>query len=424
MAFQPRIVNLDGLRVVLVKDDRQSVMVQSLIDAGSREETEKQAGSAHFLEHFVFKGTKKYPGVFDISGKVESVGGKYNAWTSHSDTGFWVKTAKEKLDLGLSLVGQMMSEPNLPQEYFDKERGTILQEYYMYEDQPQAKAWRAMWEKMLGRTNMGRQVIGTLKSLKEMKLDYLKEFMNTWYGAENMLVGVVGAYGDEKELLKNIRTEFAGVYLRKGKLPVRDVFRWGDQEKPKISLVKRKTDQAAVSMGIPGTELLSKYRYVRYLVNIILGGSSISRLFLEVREKRGWAYSVGSEVESFKDFGVVGVGGGFPTDKVHDAVSLIVEIMGGLGGKSKWEITQKDLEMAKECYTGRMSLKFDKPEQVLSMTMSSLIEEGKIYTPEHHIEQAKKVTMDQIKEYCHEIMDLKKVNIGILGDYKEVPVKL
>lgn len=424
MAFKPKLVDLDGLRVVLVKDDRQSVLVQAMVDAGSREETEEQAGAAHFLEHFVFKGTKKMPGVFDINERVEGVGGRFNAWTSHIDTGFWVKVAKEKIDLALEIVGQMVTEPILPDKYFEKERGTIIQEYYMYEDQPGAKASRTMWESLMGKTNMGRQVIGTTKSLKEMKIAYLKKFMKDWYRAENVVVGVVGNYGDEGELLKKIREEFAGLYGHTNKMPERDVFVWKEQKKPIIKLVSRKVDQARVSMGIPAIEATNRLRYAQYLTNIIFGSGTNSKLFVEVREKKGWAYSVGSGIDTFKEFGMVGVGGGFPKDKVGDAVKLIDEIMLGLGGNGKWAITKKELEIAKETYNGRISLRFDEPEKVLSMAMNDLLTEGKFYTPEEIKENGKKVTLDQVKEYCGEVFKLEKLNIGLVGDYESVPFKI
>jgi len=423
MAFQPKVVDLDGLRVVLVKDDRQSVTVRAVVDAGSREETEEQSGAAHFLEHFVFKGTKKMPGVFDVVSRIEGVGGRYNAWTSHTDTGFWVTAAKEKLDLTLEVVGQLTTDPMLPEDFFDKERGTILQEYYMYEDHPGAKAGRTMWEALMGKTNVGRQVIGTLTSLRGMKLDYLKDFRKRWYRSDNVVVGVVGNYGDEKVLLEKIKKEFSGLYIKNSRLSERDSFSWSGTKK-KLELITRKTDQAAVAIGLPGTRLDHPLRYARALTDIVFGSGSISKLFIEVREKRGWAYSVNSFSEEFREFGVVGIDGGFPKDEVADAVSLSLEIMMGLGRSGKWAITKKDLDRAKETFYGRLALRFDDPSKVLGMATDDLLSEGKIYTPEEIRESVKKVTLDEIKEYCELVFDVNKTSMGVVGDYEEMPVKI
>ena len=132
MSFAPKVVNLSGLKVILVKDDRESVVVQTLVGTGSREETDTTAGSAHFLEHFVFKGTAQFPGMFDISDAIDEVGGARNAFTSNHVVGFWAKTAKHKLDLAVKVVGQLVTEPLLPAKHFAKERGTILEELRMY----------------------------------------------------------------------------------------------------------------------------------------------------------------------------------------------------------------------------------------------------------------------------------------------------
>src|SRR3989344_3130770 len=342
MSFAPKVVNLSGLKVILVKDDRESVVVQTLVGTGSREETDATAGSAHFLEHFVFKGTKKFPGMFDISDAIDEVGGARNAFTSNHVVGFWAKTAKHKLDLavkvvgqlvtepllpakhfakergtileelrmyedlpdskaldrnkwdwGVKVVGQLVTEPLLPAKHFAKERGTILEELRMYEDLPDSKAFEESWKSLFGKTNLGRPIIGTEKSLQEMKLDYLHDYMNKWFLPENMLVGVVGNWGGDRELLSLIEREFAGIIGKKKGVPSKDTFEWKVQTKPRTTLISRKTEQANLSIGLPGLPIGHPGRWAMYLANIILGGGGLSRLFKEVREKRGWAYSIG-----------------------------------------------------------------------------------------------------------------------------------
>ena len=168
MRFEPKIHKVGNLRVVLVPEDRASVTVRVMLGTGSREETDREAGSAHFLEHFVFKGTKKFPGMYEINEAVENVGGAFNAYTGQNEMGFWVKMAKEHLERAMSIVGQVVTEPLLPEEHFDKERGTILEELHMYEDRPNSKAAEECNKLLFGKTNMGRPIIGTVESLKNM----------------------------------------------------------------------------------------------------------------------------------------------------------------------------------------------------------------------------------------------------------------
>ncbi len=423
MSFAPKVEQVGPLKVILVKDDRESVMVQALVGTGSREETDDLAGSAHFLEHFVFKGTRKFPGMFDISDAVDAVGGGRNAFTSYNVVGFWTKTAKHKLDLAMSVVGQMVTEPLLPEEHFDKERGTILEELKMYEDQPDSKAGEEMWKLLYGKTNMGRSIIGTKKSLLAMTPAALHTYMDKWFVPENMLVGVVGNWESDKELLKLIEKEFSGLFDRKG-LSEKDKFSWGEIIKPKTKLVSRKIEQANLAIGLPGLPIGHPSRYASYLTNIIFGGGGLSRLFKEVREKRGWAYSIGSGTESFSDSGAVVVGGGLPKDKLKDAVELILDIMAGLGGDGKWGITQKDLAIAKECYKGRISLAYDNPSKVMEFALNEMMFEKKIYTPDEIKTNADKVTLEEVRDYCQMIFKPEDLSLAVVGDYDKLPFKL
>ncbi len=412
------------MKVVLVKDDRESVMVQALVGTGSREETDEVAGSAHFLEHFVFKGTKQFPGMFDVADAIEAVGGGRDAFTGNQVMGFWAKTAKHKLELAVKVIGQLVTEPLLPAEHFDLERGTILEELRMYEDMPDSKAFEEQWKLLFGKTNLGRPIIGTVKSLEGMKIAHLREYMDNWFLPSNVLVGVVGNFGDERKVAELIRKEFAGLIAKKGTIPKKDEFSFVKMAKPKTLLVSRKTEQANLSLGLPGLRIGHPDRYAMHLTNIILGGSCLSRLFKEVREKRGWAYSIGSGTESFTDSGAVFVGGGLPKDKLADAAGLIMEIMWGLAGSGRYGVTDHDLLTAKECYKGRVSLAYDDPRKVMGFALNETMFEGKIYTPEEIRENADKVTLEDVREYCRRTFVPEKLALAVVGDYKKLPFEV
>jgi predicted Zn-dependent peptidase len=424
MRFLPKVHELGKLRVVLVPEDRESVTVRVMIGTGSREEDDREAGSAHFLEHFVFKGTQKFPGMFDINEAVERVGGAFNAYTGQNEMGFWVKMDKKHASLAAQIVGQVVTKPILPQAHFDKERGTILEELYMYEDRPSSKAAEECTKLLFGQTSMGRSIIGTVKSLQEMTVESLRAYWDKWFVAENMIVGVVGDYGSEKEILEILNKEFAFLVNDERKSPVKNKFEWSDQDQPKVNLTSRKAEQAAVVMAFRGITESDERRHALELLNIILGNGWMSRLIREVREERGWAYAIGSDFDLFTDTGAVFVGAGLPKNKLNEAIELIVEIATGLWGGSKWAVKKEEVKVAKDTFRGRFSLAFDKPEKVLGSALWDLMFRGKIYTPEEILTSIEKVSLDEVRDLAKEIFQKKYLSIAVVGDYKRLDFKI
>lgn len=419
MRFSPKQYILGKLRVVLVPEERESVTVRVMVGTGSREETDKEAGSAHFLEHFVFKGTRKFPRMFDVNEAVEKVGGAFNAYTGQNEMGFWVKMDKNHLKLATEIVGQIVTEPVLPKEHFDKERGTILEELYMYEDRPNSKAAEECEKLLYGKTNMGRPIVGTVESLKAMTVENLRNYFEKWFTGENMVVGVVGDYGKDEEVLELIKKEFASLIDDKRTLPQKDKFVWDEQKEPRVKLVSRKVEQAAVYMAFRGIKMTDERRFALELLNIIYGDGWMSRLMREVREERGWAYAIGSGADQFTDAGSVMVGAGLPKKKLNDAVKLITEISLGLSGGNVWAIRGEELAVAKDSFRGRLALAFDKPEEVLGSALEDTLFREKIYSPEEIMARIERVTMDEVRDLAAEIFKRENLSIAVVGDYKQ-----
>jgi len=424
MRFSPKIYKLGKLRVVLVPEERESVTVRVMIGTGSREESDKEAGSAHFLEHFVFKGTRKFPRMFDINEAVEKVGGAFNAYTGQNEMGFWVKMDKGNVALATEIVGQVVTEPVLPKEHFNKERGTILEELYMYEDRPSSKAAEECEKLLYGKTNMGRPIIGTVESLKAMTVEELRVYFKKWFTAENIVVGVVGEYGSDEKVLSLIKKEFGSLIDDKRSLPEKDKFCWDEQKKPRIKLVSRKVEQAAVYMAFRGIKMTDERRFALELLNIIYGDGWMSRLMREVREERGWAYVIRSGTDQFPDAGSVLIGAGLPKNKLNEAVELMTEISVGLAGGNVWAIKDEELAVAKDCFRGRLALDFDKPEEVLGNALEDTLFREKIYSPEEIIEKIEKVSMDDVRSLAAEIFKKENMSIAVVGDYKKLDFKI
>src|SRR3989339_797193 len=424
MRFSPKVYKLGKLRVVLVPEERESVTVRVMVGTGSREENDQEAGSAHFLEHFVFKGTKKFPKMYDINEAVEKVGGAFNAYTGQNEMGFWVKMDKGNLELATRIVGQVVTEPVLPREHFDKERGTILEELHMYEDRPNSKAAEECEKLIFGKTNMGRPIIGTVKSLNEMTVEELRRYFEKWVVAENIVVGVVGAYGKDEGVLDVIKKEFAPLIDDERKTPTKNKFVWDEQKEPRLKLTSRKVEQAAVVMAFRGIRMHDERRWALGLTNMILGDGWLSRLMKEIREERGWAYGIGSDVEMFSDAGCVFIGAGLPKNKLNEAVELITEISLGLHGGSKWQITAEEVVTAKDTFRGRLALAFDRPEEVLGSALENTTFREKIYSPEEMIEKVEKVTLKEVQDIAKEIFKRENLSISVVGNYKKLDFKI
>lgn len=410
--------------MVLVPEERESVTVRVMIGTGSREETDSEAGSAHFLEHFVFKGTRKFPRMFDINEAVEKVGGAFNAYTGQNEMGFWVKMDKGHVVLATEIVGQVVTEPVLPKEHFNKERGTILEELHMYEDRPNSKAAEECEKLLYGKTNMGRPIIGTVESLKAMTVEELRKYFEKWFVAENIVLGVVGEYGSDESMLELIKKEFGSLIDDTRTLLEKDKFSWDDQKKPRIKLVSRKVEQAAVYVAFRGIKMTDERRFTLELLNIIYGDGWMSRLMREVREERGWAYAIGSGVEEFSDAGSVMVGAGLPKNKLNEAVELITEISVGLAGGNVWAVKDEELVVAKDCFRGRLALAFDKPEEVLGSALEDTLFREKIYSPEEIIEKIESVRMEDVRSLAAEIFKKENMSIAVVGDYKKLDFKI
>jgi len=204
------------------------------------------------------------------------------------------------------------------------------------------------------------------------------------------------------------------------KAPIKDVFNWDKQEKPRVKLISRKLDQAAVYFGFRGIKLSHDLRYALELTNIILGDGWLSRLMKEVREERGWAYSVRSGIDQYIDVGDVMIGAGLPKNKLKEAVKLIVEICTGLSGGNGWEIKEEEMKIAKDTFRGRLSLSFDIPEEVLGSALEDLMFEGKIHTPDEILKKIDGVSLEEIKKVSEMIFREENMSVAVVGDYKDL----
>lgn len=413
-----RQVKLDsGLSVVLAPMATESVTVLGMVRVGSRDEVEGQFGGAHFLEHMVFKGTGKYPAVGDIAKAVEGVGGVQNAFTSTEQTSFFVKVPARQKDLAVKVVGQMMNEPLLDKVEFEKEKGTIIEEIRMYEDWNPRVAEEKFDELVYKGTSLERPIAGSVESVEKMKIEALKSFHDGWYLGDNTVVVVAGKLGNEEKLIKKIEEEFRTV-TAKG--------RWKDERKKerrrvmkesRVKVVKKESEQVNIVMGVNWFETCNRRRSAVAVMSHILGGGMTSRLWKEIREKRGLAYYIRSGVDLGKDDGAVAVMGGIRKGKEEEAMKIIKEEMFKF---SQEMVSEEELKRAKESLKGKMMLGLETSDKVAEVLASDwVMRKGKLRKFEDRIKGIEKVSGEKVLEVAREMFKKKHWCLSVVGSFDE-----
>lgn len=414
--FKKKILS-SGLSLVMAPMETESVAVLGMVRAGSSDEIEGQYGGAHFLEHMVFKGTKKYPKVGDISKAVEGVGGLQNAFTGDEYTGFWVKAPAEGRDLAIEVVGQMMNEPLMKEVEFKKERGTIIEEIKMYGDLNHIVAAEKFDELVFKGTSRERSVLGTVGSIKKMGVGDLNSFHDRWYFGENMVVVVAGKLGNEEKLVEKIEKEFRTI-IEKGK--------WEDKRKKevkgvmkdvRIRVTKKESEQINLVLGVNWFSDSNKNRDAALVMSKILGGGMSSRLWVEIREKRGLAYSIGSRVWWGKDQGTVYARGGIRKGKGEEAVKIIKQEMYRLSEKM---VSEKELKRAKESLKGGMKLGLEESNRVAdSLGRNWVLRNGEIRGYKDREKGFDNVTREDVKRVAKDIFGKQEWCLSVVGTFDE-----
>jgi len=287
----------------------KSVTVLVLFGVGSRYETDEIAGLSHFLEHMFFKGSKKRPTAMAISETVDSVGGEMNAFTSKEYTGYYIKVASEHGELALNVLSDMLQNPLFDAEEIKRETGVIIEELKMYEDQPIIYVGELFEMHMFGKTNIGRQTIGTKETVSSLTRDNFVKYRQQHYGAGNALVVLAGNLNNtskhvDKYFEQSI-TDSAPEYVKQSlAMPAKNYL-----------MNVKKTEQTHLYIGFKTVDSNHPDKYILKVISAILGGGMSSRLFTQVRERRGLAYYVKVASEMYLDCGYLAARAGVAHEK-------------------------------------------------------------------------------------------------------------
>ncbi|MEK7127874.1 MAG: pitrilysin family protein [Patescibacteria group bacterium] len=399
----------NGLRVVSVSMPQvKSAAVLVLVKTGSRYETKKINGISHFLEHMAFKGTKRRPSNLLISSIIDGIGGSFNAFTTKDHTGFYIKAASENLDLILDLLSDLVQNSLIDDQELEKERGAIIEEINMYEDQPQNRVGELYEELLFGDHPLGWQISGTKETVARITRNDVLDYIQNMYHSTAIVVGVVGA-------IPELPVQKYFGKIKPGKENKFDPVT-AEQDTPKSLIYYKKTDQAHVCLGVRGYSISHPDRYPLALLSTIIGGYMSSRLFQEIRMKRGLAYYVSSGSEEYADTGYFVTQAGLRIDAVSDAVKIILEQFDLLKNKPP---SLEELRRAKDYWRGKMVLSLEDSFRNAAFYATQELLEGKIETPDEVMARVDAVTTEDIQRVAKNIFLNKNLNLAIIGPFKE-----
>lgn len=403
----------NGLRVICAPmGGVSSATVLVFVGAGSRYEEKDKAGLSHFLEHMFFKGTKKRPTAFDISSLVDSVGGINNAYTAKDHTGFYIKVQSQYTELAFDILSDTLKNSLYLQDEVDRERGTIIEEINMYEDNPLYKIDDVFMELLFDGHPLGWSTAGEKKTVSGINREDFVSYTNRFYQGSDMVLVVAGR--TDKEEVRELSEKYFSCF-EKGKKEEFVKFE-GEQTKPQVKIKQKKTDQAHLYFGFPAFSFYDPDRRPLSLLSAVLGGGMSSRLFIQVRERRGLAYYVHSDVEFFHETGYAAATAGLNLGKIEEAVKVIAEEFWKL--KSR-EVKEKELRKAKEFLKGRMTLRLEDSHYLATRYAEKELLEGKIETPDETFAQIDKVTPEDIKRVANRLFLPEKPNLAIIGPIED-----
>lgn len=405
-----------GLKLLTVPmPGLESVTVTVWVKTGSRYEDSKVSGISHFLEHMVFKGSKKRPSAKAISEVVDSIGGEFNAGTSKDWTNFYIKTRVGNLDTAMDVLSDMVLNPILNPEEIEREKGTIVQEIAMYEDTPMMHIGDVFEELTFEGNPLGLDTAGSAKTVRAIKRDDFVRYRLIHYHSVNMLVSIVGGITENSS--KSLTEKYFGEFNNKGAEPAFNKFSVS-QSKPQFKLQTKKSEQAHLIIGFMSEGRNYEGRFAQSLLSTILGGGMSSRMFIEVRERRGLAYSIRTGVDRYQEVGYLSTYAGVDVGKADLAVKVMLEQYYGIKNL-KLEIKNSELGKAKEFLKGHLALALEDTKDVTAFFADQALFAKEILTPEEVYKRVDKVRVEDIYSEAKKLFVPGKLNLAIIGPFKD-----
>ena len=405
----------NGLKVITVPmPSLESVTVTVWVKTGSRNENSKNSGISHFLEHMFFKGTTNRPTAKQIAEEIDQIGGVQNAGTAKEYTEYYIKCRADKAEVAYDLLSDMTLNSLLDATEIEREKGTIIEEIRMYEDTPMINIGEVFEGLIYSGHTLEMDIAGTEKTVGGMKRQNFLDYRTNFYTPTNMILTVAGGI-TEKESVDLAKKYFSKLVTRNSSLVVKPFE--NSQKEPKIKLHNKKKEQTHVILGFLADGKNYKNKYAQTILSTILGGGMSSRMFIEVRERRGLAYSIRTSMDRYTDIGYLGTYAGLDTKRAEEAVRVMLdEHYKTINNKAP--ITSQELTKAKEFLKGHLALALEDTSDVSSFFGDQELFSEKVLTPEEVFKKIDKVTMEEVNFEANRLFVPERLNLAIIGPYE------
>jgi len=398
----------NGLRIITATmPHTRSVSICIFIGVGSRYEAEGKAGVSHFIEHLLFKGTKKRPTAKEISEAIEGVGGILNGGTDKELTVYWCKVAQPHFQRALDVLVDMLLHSKFDPSDIDKERQVIIEEINMSKDSPPQQVNMLIDELLWPNHPLGRDTAGSKESVAAITRATMVDYLQRQYQPDNTVVTIAGDI-EHQEMVAAVSQAFSNWTKQEERSGYLD---YKEQVAQRLHIETRDTEQAHLCLALPGLSLFHPRRFTLDLLNVILGAGMSSRLFAEVRDKLGLAYSIHSYVEHFLDSGAVIIYAGVEPKNLSTAVRVILEQLSQL----RERVPESELSKAKELSKGRLLLRMEDSRNVAGWMGGQEILTGRILSVDQVVAIIDAITVDELKQLAEELMVGSQLRLAVVG---------
>ncbi|WP_433183564.1 M16 family metallopeptidase [Actinoallomurus sp. CA-150999] len=409
-----RTVLPGGLRVVTeTVPTVRSVAFGIWAGVGSRDESIEDAGASHYLEHLLFKGTRKRTAL-EISSLMDAAGGEMNAFTAKEYTCYYARVLDSDMPLAIDVVSDMVIDSLIEPQDVDAERGVILEEIAMHDDDPTDAVHDEFSAALFGDTPLGRPILGTVESISGIGRDRIARYYRDRYVPQNLVVSAAGNI-DHDEVVRQVQAAFAGVLGDNGQLPSAPrIGGPGAAPTPGVKSLARPTEQANLILGTVGITRTDERRFALGVLNAALGGGMSSRLFQEIREKRGLAYSVYSYNTQYADTGIFGVYAGCLPAKVDEVLEICRDEVAKV---AEHGITEEELERGKGQLRGSFVLGLEDTGSRMSRIGKSELVYDSLLSVDDILGRIEAVTLDDIRTVGRDILG-RPMTLTVIGPFE------
>lgn len=409
-----RIVRRDGSVIILApKKDTKAITFEVLYKVGSRQENDKNNGVSHFVEHLMFKGTERRPNTASIAKELDNVGADYNAFTGKEYTGYYITVNNSHMSLAIDLLSDMLHNSKFDKEEIDRERGVIVEEINMYEDNPIMYIEEVFEDILFKGTSLSKSIAGPRINIKTISRSSLYNYHKKYYYNGNAIIGLAGNF-KEDSAIKLINKLFP-VVTKQSK--VKNNQRLSvSQSQPQVHIVERNLEQVQLMLGFRTNSISDKDFILNQVLANILGGTMSSRLFINIRERKGLCYFIKAEVNGYEGMSSLAVHAGLNKEKIYEALVAIKE---ELSNFVKNGISPEELSQAKENIKGRMVLKMESSSAYLNFLISQEVVGKPVQGLENKLKELDKIKLSSVNGLAKNIVSWPKSNLVIIGPFKD-----